>query len=250
MNKTEYEVLELWRHCHLFIKAYEDKLCEYPPENLIVNRRGERNDYYLSFTADGSRKRQYLALSENKDLIRMLKLKSEFISSNKKEYIVSKDTIQKLKSAVKNILKSVSIEKRPHIYHQSENPFQRSNLTIPTKGGEMVRSKSEALIADTLFDLGIEYQYEKGLDIKPWTIYPDFWVINPLNNRLVFLEHLGNMQSKKYFANWEDRLDNYRKYNYEEGRDLITTIEEEYSNIVPIIKDNFTLERYTKFPES
>ncbi|MBQ7604948.1 MAG: hypothetical protein IJU59_00515, partial [Firmicutes bacterium] len=48
-----------------------------------------------------------------------------------------------------------------------------------TRRGEKVRSKSESIIADILYDLGIPYHYEKPLCLKNGRIrYPDFTLLD------------------------------------------------------------------------
>lgn len=46
---------------------------------------------------------------------------------------------------------------------QSENPYRREELKIKTSFGLMVRSKSEAVIAEMLNATRIKWQYEKAL---------------------------------------------------------------------------------------
>ncbi len=69
-------------------------------------------------------------------------------------------------------------------------------LKIPTQRGELVRSKAECLIADVLFSLKVEYEYEKPLEPRdPSTtknIHPDFTL--KINGLPVYWEHAGPME--------------------------------------------------------
>lgn len=49
---------------------------------------------------------------------------------------------------------------------------------LETNRGEIVRSKSEKIIADALDKFGVPYQYEPMLELGYSTIYPDFVVLN------------------------------------------------------------------------
>ena len=57
------------------------------------------------------------------------------------------------------------------------NPYPKTEELV-TNNGEIVRSKSEKIIADLLFMLGIPYVYECPLDTPGGTIYPDFTILD------------------------------------------------------------------------
>ena len=102
---------------------------------------------------------------------------------------------------------------------QSENPYNRKELTYPVSNGLYVRSKNEAMIAEKLleYDLGF-FRYEKALDLKRWelnpygewiyyweTVYPDFTI--PIDGGDLYWEHEGMMDDPKY------RSDNVHKFD-------------------------------------
>ncbi len=60
-----------------------------------------------------------------------------------------------------------------------------------TEKGELVRSKSEIIIANTLYHLGIPYRYECALDLNDITVYPDFTVLHIKQRQVKYLEHFG-----------------------------------------------------------
>ena len=53
-----------------------------------------------------------------------------------------------------------------------------------TKSGCVVRPKSEAMIADALFEYDIPFRYECELSIGEVNLYPDFTIMNLL--RMIF----------------------------------------------------------------
>lgn len=69
--------------------------------------------------------------------------------------------------------------------------------------GEKVRSKSEVIIANMLYQYKLEYAYERpfrGLLIKGME-YPDFTLF-ALNGEIILWEHLGLMSNREYKLNW------------------------------------------------
>ncbi len=59
------------------------------------------------------------------------------------------------------------------------NPEYPEGRRVPTKAGILVRSKSEAAIADTLFDEGVHFHYEQPLKVGEVILYPDFTILDP-----------------------------------------------------------------------
>ena len=79
-----------------------------------------------------------------------------------------------------------------------------------TSRGEMVRSKSEVIIANELFAKGIEYEYEAHLRLADGTrLRPDFTIWRPDGVRC-YWEHLGMLDDLGYRKKWEDKLGKYR----------------------------------------
>ena len=93
-----------------------------------------------------------------------------------------------------------------------------------TLKGDTVRSKSEKLISDLLYMLGVPYRYEMRLDMGDGTIvYPDFTIYDVRNNRLVYYEHFGMMDDLHYVNNAIRKHNEYLKHGL--GNDLIITFE-------------------------
>lgn len=99
---------------------------------------------------------------------------------------------------------------------------------IETMGKEMVRSKSEALIADRLFTAGIPYRYEQllMLDIRDNLFYyPDFTILNKRTRKVIYWEHLGLLGDKKYCLDNLNKIDIYMRFGIVPGKNLILTYE-------------------------
>lgn len=98
-----------------------------------------------------------------------------------------------------------------------------------TEKGERVRSKSEKIIADTLFRRGILYHYELPLELKyknrTIVVYPDFTVLNKRTGKKYILEHLGMMDKMAYCESSMQKIDMYEKNGILLGDKLIITHE-------------------------
>jgi len=76
---------------------------------------------------------------------------------------------------------------------------------------DMVRSKSEAIIANMLHERGINFFYEKPLYATNGTMYlPDFTLI--WNGEELYWEHVGLIKDPKYSERWVKKNDWYDKY--------------------------------------
>lgn len=83
--------------------------------------------------------------------------------------------------------------------------FER-NLIHRTVRGEMVRSKSEVIIANALAAKGIDYTYERPLTIDGVTKYPDFTIEDNESGQTVYWEHCGMLHVPSYRKRWEEKL--------------------------------------------
>lgn len=102
-----------------------------------------------------------------------------------------------------------------------------------TTQGDLVRSKSEVIIANLLYQYGIKYEYEKKLKYNDKWIEPDFTVILD-NGEEYYWEHLGMIGLESYDNRWLEKQEIYDKYF--NGKLLITyegaTITESTINII------------------
>jgi hypothetical protein len=112
--------------------------------------------------------------------------------------------------------------------------FLEDGLIHRTARGELVRSKSEVIIANLLHGLNITYAYEQPLISRDGSIrYPDFTIDDAETGQKVFLEHLGVMTEPAYRRRWQAKLDWYRTQGVLPAEDgggesgiLVTTTEE------------------------
>ena len=107
-----------------------------------------------------------------------------------------------------------------------------AHLIYRTSRGELVRSKSELLIAEKLNSLGIPYLYERPLEgtTRPGRLRPDFSFIDDAGGVLLW-EHLGRLDSADYREGWEWKRQWYAQNGYAEGTNLFTTTEEQIKDM-------------------
>jgi len=85
----------------------------------------------------------------------------------------------------------------------------------------MVRSKSEVIIANILFDRNIPFRYEIPLFAPDGTFYiPDFTIT--WNGEQWYWEHLGLLDREDYKHHWQTKEEWYKKHFTAR---LITTVE-------------------------
>ncbi len=97
---------------------------------------------------------------------------------------------------------------------------------ILTEQGELVRSKSEKIIADKLYMMNIPYIYERVLQFDGNNyVYPDFTVFNRNTCKEVYWEHLGMMDIPKYANKAVKKISTYQKNGIYLGDKLIITQE-------------------------
>ncbi len=104
--------------------------------------------------------------------------------------------------------------------------FSENIPVILTKKGERVRSKSEKIIADIFYDLGIEYKYECPLMLKGYgVVYPDFTILRKRDYREVYWEHDGRMDDPKYAEKAIRKINSYISNRIFPGEKLIVSFE-------------------------
>jgi hypothetical protein len=90
--------------------------------------------------------------------------------------------------------------------------FYEKGLIHLTDSGELVRSKSELVIANKLFQVGVDFVYERpfaGLDGV--VVHPDFTVTSKYSGETFYWEHLGMLTKQSYRDDWEKKLAWYRR---------------------------------------
>jgi len=112
---------------------------------------------------------------------------------------------------------------KPEIIEYKKH-FYEAGLIHKTARGELVRSKSEVIIADALFDKQIDYAYEKELPLGEDGIRsPDFTIEDAESGSTFYWEHCGMMSDESYRRRWEAKRALYEKHGIVEGKNLIVS---------------------------
>jgi len=106
-----------------------------------------------------------------------------------------------------------------------QNPKYPENKIHRTSSGNVVRSKSEALIDMVLYTNKIPFRYECALQLDGFTIYPDFTIMHPKTGEIVYWEHFGRMDDSKYNRNIGDRIQTYVNNGIIPSINLVITYE-------------------------
>ena len=92
----------------------------------------------------------------------------------------------------------------------AQQRFLEEGLIHRTERGDLVRSKSELVIADKLHARGIDYVYEQPLVLANGrTRYPDFTIADHARGVTFYWEHLGMLDDPGYKARWEGKRAEY-----------------------------------------
>lgn len=94
-----------------------------------------------------------------------------------------------------------------------------------TSKGEMVRSKSEALIACMLDAYKVPYRYEAVLQLGQVKFFPDFTILRPRDNKIIYWEHFGLMDDPEYIKKTLTKLLLFREQGLRIGEDIIITFD-------------------------
>ena len=171
----------------------------------------------------------------NIKLVNSIKQEKKAIEAFLKGYpkISPEDTYAKLAPARKEKVEAAFMEGEDYARAWLAQPFE-ANPSFPeekvfaTKRGEFVRSKSEAMIADAYYDMGIPYKYDYPVEVEPGRYrYVDFAVLDVRNGKVFYHEHLGRLDDLSYLRKNMRKLKEYQAIKVFSGKNLILTMETE-----------------------
>ena len=104
--------------------------------------------------------------------------------------------------------------------------FENTDRVYTSFKGEKMRSKSEVIIANILYLLGIPYHYEYPLElINGRIIYVDFLILDVKNRKEIWYEHFGMMGDMAYADHNTDRFNDIVSAGLIPGDNFIATFE-------------------------
>lgn len=94
---------------------------------------------------------------------------------------------------------------------RNKSVYLDEKLIYLTENGDLVRSKSEWIIADKLKAAGIKYQYEQPLILDGVERLPDFTIRDEDAGTVWYWEHNGMLSNEDYKKRWQRKELAYRK---------------------------------------
>ncbi len=225
------------------IKQAEKTQKSFPEGRLRISRTGSRIRYY-EVNEKGDTSGKYLHKDDVATIqaLAQKEYNKQFQKTARAELKMLEMFLQKYKQCAEETYDNLGSERKtlvtPYILPVEwiakewqaktfkPNPYMPEKKIHDTKRGEKVRSKSEAFIADALFELGIPYHYEYPVKMINGEIrYPDFTLFNLKTREVIYLEHFGRMGDEDYRTDAMEKMDLYRESGIYPGKNLIFTYE-------------------------
>ena len=209
---------------------------------LVLSASHGRQQYHH---VDHEKKKHYIS-TKNTKLISALAQKS-YDQALQKELLKQETQIEKVLNLlplqnISDIYENLDPRRKPFVtphfltdeqyverwlsFKYEGKPGYDEGLTHTTDRGEKVRSKSEKIIADKLYALGIPYRYEYPVHIKGYgTVYIDFVILDVKTRKEIYYEHFGKMDDPDYINKNLPKLQSYPQNGIVLGKNFIATFE-------------------------
>lgn len=241
------------------------KLEAAPSGSISVRQRRRGEAYFLNeHESDGTgRKRRQKCITGDKELILQLTEKvvqkkiAKKAESNLKLLHRLYDTYEDISlEAVMEELgpqyQKVLCDRRQSVMEaQLKKPYRKARFQPgihihETDYGELVRSKSEQILANTLLAYGVPFHYEEEfmyrIGVEGIThVYPDFTILLPGGRRILW-EHLGLLSDPEYCMKTARKLNLYQQNGFVIGDSLILTMDDNKGSFSSaVIRQNIEL---------
>ncbi len=222
------------------------------PQYYRVSEEGERGGTYLSKKKEMNTIKDLAQKEYTFKLVQCMENNLKAIERAKKAYekmerlnIYPELSEERKALVVPNVLDGGFEKEWQNVTYQGKK-FQDNDLEIYTEKGERVRSKSEKMIADKMYLMGIPYRYECPLRLDSGIyIYPDFTILNVPKRKEYLLEHFGMMDNPEYSQKAVKKINAYIKNGIYPGEKLLLTYETSQSPI-DMTAVSLILEKYCK----
>ena len=165
---------------------------------------------------------------------KQLKELKQFVNKYPKENL--EEIYEALSVERKRFVKPLQVSVKQKIIQWEAEVYEKNtkyseNLKFETDQGELVRSKSEIIIANLLYQNQnhILYKYERPLELnvegRSKTIYPDFTILSKRIGKIIYWEHAGRMDDSYYVNDFVKKLNTYVMNGLLPGKDVILTYE-------------------------
>ena len=233
IKQTLSELIDVTNKIQVFLKTA-------PKENLRTCKKGRNYQFYV----EKNKKRTYIGkkniqVAEKiaqrdyfKKLLPLLLQNTKTI----KQFIAQYNPKQleqcflSLSQARKQLVRPFFIDDQTFLNQWESQIFEHKkdqpDGSLRTLKNESVRSKSEVIIANLLYNKNVPYHYEYPVKLKNGlTVYPDFLCLNKRTRREIYWEHCGRMDNPEYSSHMIRKLSEYSKKGIIPGQNLILTFE-------------------------
>lgn len=199
------------------IASLQEKLKSFPDGKLICTHNGKYHKWYCS---DGKRKiyipKKERRLAEKLAIKNYYSLQLQNLFQEKlaiDSYLNHHDQNASLTehqflstSGYKELIQPIFTSQSQELLDWMKSPYEKNDrhpeqLIHKTQAGTFVRSKSESLIAMSLYKNKIPFRYECTLRLGEIAIFPDFTIRHPKTGELFYWEHFGLMDDSGYCKN-------------------------------------------------
>ena len=180
------------------------------------------------------------ALEKTKDELRLIR---QFQNSLQKKSIDT--TFAALDETRQSLVTPATLTDAQYAELWQNQPYRKKKIAgdlpqLTTDRGEIVRSKSEVIIANSLKSNNVPYRYEYPLVIERegggknsasfvnedfCEFHPDFYCLNVRTRQEYAWEHLGMIDDAEYAGRAAEKLALYSANGYFPGKNLIITME-------------------------
>ena len=220
----------------------------------IANHHGKSTYYYVSDSSNNGRYmnagdlpfvQKLVQKAYDEKVLKSAKNELELLRSLVDNYpdVIPENVINGISEARRQLVRPVNKSDEAFITEWESIPYKQKGFkdgdpVILTNRGERVRSKSEKIIADRLFERGVPYKYECPLKLSfIGVIHPDFTVLNVSKRREEYIEHNGMMDMEDCMDNFICRINNYEIDGIRVGDRLHLMFETDRVPIDPRILD-------------
>ena len=242
-SKLKHELYELEK----LVNEAEKRIKKSPVGNLNISKRKNGVEYYYKNNDDKQQRKngRFIRKSEHdlakriiqrdydiaivKNARERVKVIESFLRRYPKTNL--KNISEKLHPCRKELIDNLIVSDKEYIEawrnkQYTGKGFLNDEQVITTEQGERVRSKSEKIIADKLYMLGVPYRYEHPLNLPgDVRIYPDFTILKMPEREEVYLEHFGMLDDADYINKTLNKINTYEKNGIYIGVNLFITHE-------------------------
>lgn len=232
-------------------KSVNMQLNKCPAGHLMQTKRGEQTAYMQIMKQNDKRIRRAITRQPEivEGLARKKYLETELLVLEENRLVIQKALARVSDITAGAILSGLpkSYAKIPQDYFFSDpvscdfadqwmqEPYKQSDYkperkTHLTSRGLAVRSKSEVLIAEKLYEYQVPFRYEQVLTIGKYNLSPDF-TLKSRSSEIFYWEHCGLPGNKEYMKHHKWKMEMYESVGIVPWKNLIVTYDDPDGNI-------------------